>query len=359
MPESIWAFRLKTLLLCLFVKLHLILFIQGIYDGFDLGMCIFISLFLWWLISWGSLFAISGQMSHFLVFEASPLLISSIFSLTVIALTSIAFRSGLGLKLNFWGPFLFLWAGDFPADRVMVFQTCHLWWIFVAHLYHSAKFSGALGSIIIFCCNPLGRVSLKQLMTAVEFVIPVFIKSDMKWAMCSSIFPVGPLNLISFISAHASPVWSKGLNASKKLVSNTMKVPKSRGKPCFLQLRIACPTNCSFQDATSVNSDKTNVIFLLSLLYILLLIEMKMQQSCQNLVRSSLLPENDEDILSLISQGEAVGVMEEAMSLLLGGLRFSWEKRSRSEFGLSGLGSKRKESDKGLMSPMLFFLFLH
>ena len=45
-------------------------------------------------------------------------------------------------------------------------------------------------------------------MTAVESVIPVFVKSDLKQAMCSSIFLVGPLNLISFISTHASPVWS-------------------------------------------------------------------------------------------------------------------------------------------------------
>ena len=35
-----------------------------------------------------------------------------------------------------------------------------------------------------------------------------------------------------------------------------------------------------------------------------------------------------------------MGVEEETMLLFLGGLRFSWEKRSRREFGLSGLGSK-------------------
>ena len=104
------------------------------------------------------------------------------------------------------------------------------------------------------------------------------------------------------------------------MVSNTVKVLKFRGIFCFLQLRMACPTNCSFQDATFplVKSDKTNVIFLLLLLYILLLIKVKTQQSCQNLVRSSLLPENDEGMLSLISLGEVVGVEEEAMLLLLG-----------------------------------------
>ena len=173
-------------------------------------------------------------------------------------------------------------------------------------------------------------------------------------------FPVGPLNLISFISAHVSLVWSKGLNTSKKLVSNTAKVPKSRGTPCFLQLRMACPTNCSFQDAASpsVKSDKMNVIFLLLLLYILSLIEVKTQRSCQNLVRSSLFPENGEGMFSLISLGEAVGGEEQA-SLLLGGPRFSWEKRFRREFRSSGLGLKWKESDKGSMSLMLFFLFLH
>ena len=83
---------------------------------------------------------------------------------------------------------------------------------------------------------------------------------------------------------------------------------------------------------------------------------MKTQQFCQNLVRSSLLPENGKGILSFISLGEAVGVEEEAMLLLLGGPRFSWEKRSRREFGSLGLGSKWKESDKESMSPMLFFL---
>ena len=83
-----------------------------------------------------------------------------------------------------------------------------------------------------------------------------------------------------------------------------------------------------------------NTIFLLLLLYILSLIEVKTQQSCQNLVRSSLLPENGEGMLSLISLGEAVGVEEEVMSLLLGGPRFSWEKRSRREFRSLGLGSK-------------------
>ena len=88
---------------------------------------------------------------------------------------------------------------------------------------------------------------------------------------------------------------------------------------------MACPTNCSFQDAASpsVESDKMNAIFLLLLLYILLLIKVKTQQSCQNLVRSSLLPENGEGMLILIPLGEAVGVEEEAMLLLLGGPRFS------------------------------------
>ena len=165
---------------------------------------------------------------------------------------------------------------------MMWFQTCHPWWIFVAH--SCAKFSGALGNIMIFCCNSQGRDFLKQSMTAVESIIPVFVKSDLKRATCSSIFPVSPLNLISFILAHASPVWSKGLNASKKSVSNTAKVPKSKSIPCFLQLRMACPTNCSFHDVASpsINNNKTNVIFLLSVLYISSLISVKMQQSCQN-----------------------------------------------------------------------------
>ena len=105
---------------------------------------------------------------------------------------------------------------------------------------------------------------------------------------------------------------------------------------------MACPTNCSFQDTAfpSVKSDKTNAIFLLLLLYILSLIEVKTQQSCQNLVRSSLFPENGEGMFNLISLGETVDAEEEAMSLLFGGPRFSWEKRSRREFGSLGLGSK-------------------
>ena len=156
--------------------------------------------------------------------KQAPFLISSVFSSTVIMLTSIAFRSGLGLKLVFWDPFSFFWAGDFPADQVIVqFQTCHPWWIFMAHLYQSAKLVGALGNITIFCCNPQERVSLKQSMTAVGSIISVFVKSDLKWATCLSMFPVGPLNLISFISAHVSPVWSKGLNVSKKSVSKHHK----------------------------------------------------------------------------------------------------------------------------------------
>ena len=290
--------------------------------------------------------------------KQAPLLISSVLLSTVIALTSIVFGSGLGLKLNFLVPFSFFWAGDFPVNWVMVwFQTCHPWWIFMAHLYQSAKFVGVSANITIFCCNPQERVSLKQSIMVVESVILVFVKSDLKQAMCSSMFPDGSLNLISFILAHASAVWSKGLNASKKLVSNTAKVPKSRGTPCFLQLRIACSTNCSFYDAASpsVNSNRTNVIFLLSVLYISLLIAVKMQQSCQNLMRSSLLPENGKGMLSLISLGEAVGVEGEAMLLLEGGLRVSWEKRLRREFGSLGLGLKWKKSDKGLTSPMLFF----
>ena len=135
--------------------------------------------------------------------KQAPLLISLVLLLTVIVSMSMVFRSGLGLKLNFLVPFLFFWVGDFPAgvNLVMVqFQTCHLWWIFLVHLYQSARFSGTLDSIIIFCCNPPGRVSLKQLMTAVESVIPVFVKSDLKRATCLSMFPVCPLNLISFIS---------------------------------------------------------------------------------------------------------------------------------------------------------------
>ena len=48
---------------------------------------------------------------------------------------------------------------------------------------------------------------------------------------------------------------------------------------------------------------------------------------------------------------------EEAMLFLLGGPRFNLEKRSRRGFGSSGLGLKWKESDKGSMSSMLFFLF--
>ena len=106
-------------------------------------------------------------------------------------------------------------------------------------------------------------------------------------------------------------------------------------------------------------SERTNVIFLLSLLYISLFIKVKMQQYCQNLVRSSLLPENGEGIFNLISLGEVVDTEEEAMLWSLGGSRFSWEKRSMREFGSLGLGSKWKESDKGSASSMLFFLFLH
>ena len=66
-----------------------------------------------------------------------------------------------------------------------------------------------------------------------------------------------------------------------------------------------------------------NVIFLLSLLYILSLIEVKTQQSCQNLVRSFLLPENGEGMLSFISLGEEAGTEEEAMLLLLEDPRFN------------------------------------
>ena len=94
-----------------------------------------------------------------------------------------------------------------------------------------------------------------------------------------------------------------------------MKVPKSRGMFHFLQLMMASLMNCSFQDAASpsVRSERMNVIFLLSLLYISLFIKVKMQQSCQNLVRSSLLPENGEGIFNLISLGEVVNTEEEAM----------------------------------------------
>ena len=114
-------------------------------------------------------------------------------------------------------------------------------------------------------------------------------------------------------------------------------MPKLRDMFCFLQLMMASLTNCSFQDAASpsVRSERTNVIFLLLLLDISLFIEVKTQQSCQNLVRSSLLPENGEGIFNLISLGEAVGAEKEAMSLLLGGPRFSWEKGSKREFRLS------------------------
>ena len=102
-------------------------------------------------------------------------------------------------------------------------------------------------------------------------------------------------------------------------------MPKSRGMFHFLQLMMASLTNFSFQDAASpsVRSERTNAIFLLLLLYILSFIEVKMQQSCQNLVRSSLLPENGEGMLSFISLGEGTDAEEEAMSLLLGGLRFN------------------------------------
>ena len=88
---------------------------------------------------------------------------------------------------------------------------------------------------------------------------------------------------------------------------------------------MACPTNCSFQDTAfpSVKSDKTNAIFLLLLLYILSLIEVKTQQSCQNLVRSSLFPENGKGMFNFISLGEEAGAEEEAMLLLLEDPRFN------------------------------------
>ena len=169
-----------------------------------------------------------------------PLLINSVFLSTVIVLTSIAFGSGLGWKLNFLAPVLFFWAGSFPAGVVIQlrvwFHTCHPWCIFVSHLYQSAKFSGTFGRRIIFCCNPLGRVSLKQSMRADESVIPVFVKSNLKWAMCLSMFPVCSLNLSSFILAHASPVLSKGLNTSKRLVSNTTKGAKNERDSLFLAI---------------------------------------------------------------------------------------------------------------------------
>ena len=85
----------------------------------------------------------------------------------------------------------------------------------------------------------------------------------------------------------------------------------------------------------------------------------KTQQSCQNLVRSYLLPENGKGMFNFISLGEEAGAEEEAMLKLLGGPRFNWEKRSRREFELSGLGSKWKESNKGSASSIFFFLFLH
>ena len=125
---------------------------------------------------------------------------------------------------------------------------------------------------------------------------------------------------------------------------------------------MACPMNCSFQEAASplVNNDKTNAIHLLSLLYISSLIEVKMQQSCHNLVRSFLFPEKSKGMLSLISLGEAADAEEEeAMLFSLEGPRLSWAKRSRRELGLLGLGLKWIESNKGSLSPILLIQFIH
>ena len=72
MPASTWAFRLKTLLLCFFIELCLIFLVQSNYDCFDLGMGFFESLFLLRNKFWGSLLAVSGQMSHLPAFETSP-----------------------------------------------------------------------------------------------------------------------------------------------------------------------------------------------------------------------------------------------------------------------------------------------
>ena len=52
--------------------------------------------------------------------KQAPFLISLVPLSTVIALTSIVFGSGIGLKLNFRDPFLSFWAGDFPADQVII-----------------------------------------------------------------------------------------------------------------------------------------------------------------------------------------------------------------------------------------------
>ena len=224
-----------------------------------------------WGTNLGGVFLQSWDKSPIsLHLKQAPLLISSVLLSTVIVLTSIVFRSSQGQKLNFLAPVSFFWAGDFPAGVIWIrvqFYTCHPWCIFVAHLYEPFKVSGKLGRRMIFCCSPLESISLRQSMTAVNSVIPVFANNDLKWATCLSMFSVLPSNLSSFISAQTSSVLSKGLKTSKKMVSNTAKVLKSRGTSCFLQLSIACLTNCSFKAASPwVNNDRTNVIFLLSVL---------------------------------------------------------------------------------------------
>ena len=232
-------------------------------------MCFSVSLFLLRVKFWGHLLAILGQIFHLFAFEASPFphQFNSFIDCHHVDIHSIQIRSRPEVKFSH-SVFIFLswgfpsWSGYCAVPNLASMMN------FCGPFVPVCLLVGVLGNITIFCCTPQGRVSLKQSMTAVESIIPVFVKSDLKQAMCLSMFPVDPLNLISFILAHASPVWSKGLNASKKLVSNTAKVQKSRGTPCFLQLRIACPTNCSFQNATSssVSNDKMNAIFLLSLL---------------------------------------------------------------------------------------------
>ena len=72
------------------------------------------------------------------------------------------------------------------------------------------------------------------------------------------------------------------------------------------------------------------------------------------------MPEKGEGILSLTSLGEVEGAAEEeAMLSELEGPKFNHEKRSRREFQSLGLGLKWKESDKGLVSPMVLIQIIH
>ena len=86
-----------------------------------------------------------------------------------------------------------------------------------------------------------------------------------------------------------------------------------------------------------------------------------MQQSCQNFIGSSHLPDKGKSILSFTSLEEVVGAaaVEGAILFSLGGSRFNWAKRSRRELGSSGLGSKSKESNKGLVSSIVLVQVIH